>query len=745
MAGLGPYVSWAVIGVAGAGAYWYYTSQQKNKRGRVARAASVTETATGSRKKGGDKSKRKKDNSSATPDHTVSDVGDVTSTSIPSSGNGQIKQRRGGKKESNVQAKSPAVDVLNGGTSSHVDKDEEVDDKEFAKQFSSVKTGTSLTKSTNAEQKTRSKKQKNANGFLNAGQDATSNGVKAMSGNSSTTGADGDDDLSPLNSPPFTAIKGSSAQSDVADMLEAPAPGPSVLRLTEPTQPQHASKPKQNKPAQEPENKKQRQRRAKNEARKAERESAEKERRVLLEKQLRTAREAEGRPAKNGVAVSKPPAANAWSIPNKETSETSSHQNTASNISGPLLDTLDENENKSSSTSSLPVQKSGTSAVLQLPQTPNVNPPPDNIKNTSITKSDVTKTSPANGNSHTRSWDKDLPSEEEQLRLLSELDSDNGWKEVKKRDKSATKNGLPNAASQSSYDTRGPAAGRATNPSNAKQAGYSSVRAGGPAQRRAHTANRGTTSRNQRDSSGNPESYFTTRGDGSQQPWLLYDFPEGQDSFTAPSGYTFYRLDPPGFIENNLAFVQRDPWDDTAENRANGTWVVQEGEEDEDPWRPTSREETEVADSSDSEGAQGAGATSGNEAKDVADKDDHGVKEAADMDGADINDDETKDTAGHSSDGGHSEVEKDEVLPSVEGPTDEHESIGVQPEEVHDEEKHVDQHIEEGHLEETAKEKHIEEHAEEEQREDVLIEEQHTEEKVTEQKHHDKDAPDADA
>ena len=106
-------------------------------------------------------------------------------------------------------------------------------------------------------------------------------------------------------------------------MLEAPASGPSVLKITESTNP---AKPKKSKPQtfEAVESKKARQNRKKSEAAKEARAEEEKARKVLEEKQRRTAREAEGRAAKDGSTfmASKAPAQSAW-VPPATSSEVS--------------------------------------------------------------------------------------------------------------------------------------------------------------------------------------------------------------------------------------------------------------------------------------------------------------------------------------------------------------------------------------------------------------------------------------
>ncbi|MCJ1454732.1 hypothetical protein MMC28_005085 [Mycoblastus sanguinarius] len=408
-----PWQSWAIVGVVGVGACYYYSQSGNPKRGRVrvpfVPAEQNQRRGSNSRNDSNDK-RKKKDKNSDTSDQPASDAADAPSASIKTKSTDRVKKRKGGKQQPSKLAQISAVEV---NTEPGVDIDNEVegdegmDNTEFARQLSGLKTGTSLKKPvTNNEIKKTRKQGKRietpaepTNGFA-----SNPNGVpnpQELSTASSTTGADADDDMSPAVSPEFGATQTTTPSgADVSDMLEPAAKGPSVLRLTESTNPQPVRLAKQPKVAQEPETQKQRQNRRKNEAKKTMREEAEKERRVLLEKQLRTAREAEGRPAKNGLGSSKPPSTNAWE---KSTGEASGSNGPPKPNNGPLLDTFDEVT--STSTSDSPGLNGGAN-------------------NTSIAE---------------KTWNRDLPSEEEQMRMISEMDSDNTWSTVAKGGKSKKK------------------------------------------------------------------------------------------------------------------------------------------------------------------------------------------------------------------------------------------------------------------------------------------------------------------
>lgn len=385
-----PWKSWGVVAVVGVGAYWYYSNQQKNK---TARPTVTTEPAQTVRRKVEAKNKRKKDGTAGASDPAASDAVPV---SVPSSSGEQAKNRKGGNKRVVSSGKSSAVDVtskdvplMDGGAG-----DDEIDNKEFARQLTSVKAGTSLTNTSKAVKPPKTVKQSRLNGVEHGAPHPAVSDTKDSSGDSSTTGADADDDTSATSSPEFGATR--RGETGVSDLLEAPAPGPSVLRLTESTKPQRSRTPKQSKATEAQETKKQRQRKVKKEAEKAAQEHAEKERRVLLEKQLRTAREARGEPAKNGVPVPAPPKSNAWAKPanDKETSSAQMGEASRSNI--PLLDTFDR----------APELVNGTEQHAEM------------------------KRDPESSVSDSKLSDVNWPSEEEQMRMLDELEGSGSWQTV---------------------------------------------------------------------------------------------------------------------------------------------------------------------------------------------------------------------------------------------------------------------------------------------------------------------------
>ena len=419
-----PWQSWTIVGVVGAGAYLYYARSKNTPRtrGRTSSIMSQAQRKVSEVREESSK-RRKKGKKTAPSDRRASDAAEGSSQSVPSSGKEKSKKRKGVKNqpsELRQSLPSKADDKnLEVGVESEGPDGDEMDNKEFAKQLSRLKAGTSLNKPVDSTATKKTKKQGKRNETLKA----PSNGRVAepapgassheLSTTSSTTGADADDDLSPTTSPAFGPTEGTKNAGDVSDMLQAPAKGPSVLRLTQPTEPQVDRQQKQKKAMPEPETKKQRQNRQKNEEKKAAREEAEKERRVLMEKQRRTAREAEGRAAKNGLGVSKPPATSAWEKP--ADGSAAPLKSTAAGES--LLDTFDE--------TAKPVGAD--------------------------TKTEIKSTIATQGN-----WDRDVPSEEEQMRMLSELDDD-GWNTVQKGGKTKKKPTVP--ASEQGSDTDGKKAG----------------------------------------------------------------------------------------------------------------------------------------------------------------------------------------------------------------------------------------------------------------------------------------------
>lgn len=329
---MNPYISWAILLVVAGGLGWYYTNGASPKAQAVIRSTvEKTEAAVAPKKQ-----KRK---SKPAPEP--------------------------------VAKKSPVQTTVSPPTTEDEKPDEDIDRKEMARRMAGMKAAPSAAPAP-APTKSQKKNKKKATQL-----DASDTRA------SSTTGAEADDDLSPAASPSVNATVPSAGY--VSDMLEAPAPGASVLRVTGNVETQ----PKKQKAQtfKEVETKKQRQQRLKNEARKQQVQEAEVERKRLLEKQLHTAREAERREA----ARTTTPAANAW-----QTKET-------------------------------PVAKANGAAPVAAPA---VAAAPVDLLDT------FEPSAPA-----PKKWQQNLPSEEEQMRLLGAANGDDEWTTVSKAKKQPKKKG----------------------------------------------------------------------------------------------------------------------------------------------------------------------------------------------------------------------------------------------------------------------------------------------------------------
>src|SRR5579862_5079515 len=409
-----PWKSWAAFVVLGTGAGWYYYNTQNKSKSKTGRAPSIP-VETGNKqakKREGGKAKGRKDGVTSIREFSESDlVEGPTASNTPPLRKDKTKKGRGTKTKADILGVHPikAAETIDGNSEKLRESpgeenraDEGIGNEEFAKMLSELKSNKPAAKDPT---KKRSREEGvNANG--GRANLTVSEPVGATPSNpsttSSTTGADADDDLSPVASPSVgpKSVGGAYDDAGLSDMLDAPKSGPSVLRLTEPMHPVRTQKPKQ-QVFQTQETKKQRQNRKKNEAKKAEREEAEKERRVLLENQRRTAREAEGRPAKNGMGAfsSKPPAMSAWAV-SEGLVNGGQRPEGAGDV--PYLDTFEDNGNSHTGDPSATTAK-------------------DTYK----------------------SWERDLPSEEEQLRIINEM-NDGGWNTVPSSRKGKKKGGVGN-------------------------------------------------------------------------------------------------------------------------------------------------------------------------------------------------------------------------------------------------------------------------------------------------------------
>ncbi|OOG00941.1 hypothetical protein ASPCADRAFT_503168 [Aspergillus carbonarius ITEM 5010] len=331
---MNPYISWALLLVVAGGLGWYYNGPNPKHKTPIKPVVEKTESAPAAKKP---KRKAKK-----SPEPSP----------VPS------------KPAEDKPAAQPTVSKAD-------EVDEEIDKKEMAKRFAAVKNGTPVQSSASGSGSKTQKKKKTKAAQVENGERSAS---RVSTRTSSTTGADADDDLSPAGSPLVNATTPSAGY--VSDMLEEPAPGASVLRVTG-TVPSDATKKQKPQSFKQVETKKQRQQRLKNEARKQQVQEAEEQRRKLLEKQLHLAREAERREA----ATSKPaPQTNAWQ------------------------------------TKAAPAVTNGTPKVAPSPKV--------ELLDTFESEAPV-----AQAGSKKKEWDQGLPSEEEQMRILG-ADNVDQWTTV---------------------------------------------------------------------------------------------------------------------------------------------------------------------------------------------------------------------------------------------------------------------------------------------------------------------------
>ena len=327
--------------------------------------------------------------------------------------------------------------------------DSSLSNEEFAKQFTRARSGTPITSTLGKPSLSKMDRRVSKDNLV-AKRKADSNfGTSStLTDGSSTTGADGDDDLSPIGSPPLGATYDKATKAgDVSDMLEAPSPGPAVLRLTDPKGTINKLQPKPAaKPFEAAETKKQRQARQKREAAKEANEMAERERRKLMEKQIRGARMAEGTSAQSKATAFKSAPENAWFANNR-----GRDQNAVQRPSESYVEELDVRDQDVQPV----MQRNGAGAIKPLS---NVTSQPakdgsaDNMKKTlSFSQTDALGTSArANGRSTTHeidgapnahvaepasseqskapSWADDMISEEEQMRMA--LEEQDSWQTV---------------------------------------------------------------------------------------------------------------------------------------------------------------------------------------------------------------------------------------------------------------------------------------------------------------------------
>lgn len=375
MGNMNPYMSWAILLVVVGGLGWYYTNGSHPKgKTTVNRAPVEKGEASISSKKPKPKPKAKK-----SPEPS----GLSTPTTKP-------------EEESRNTPTSAVVPDNNAN--------DEVDNKDFALRLSKAKDGTSIVPATKNGQSKKDRRNQKLKTQQGSGSSEVP-GSQESNRSSSTAGGDADDDMSPVTSPIIAPATG-----DVSDMLENPTDGPSVLRLTgDVNDKKKQKKPQQFKPV---ETKKQRQQKAKNEAKRLQVEEAEKQRRSLLEKQLHTSREIERQEASRSKPAA--PVNNAWAMPVSEKSN-----GAAIPPAVPRAELLDTFTPVSSGK-----KTNGTTA--KAPRQPKTQQ-----ENSATQASETAQASKAQAGN----WTDELPSEEEQMRMLGAMSSENEWTTVPKRKK----------------------------------------------------------------------------------------------------------------------------------------------------------------------------------------------------------------------------------------------------------------------------------------------------------------------
>ena len=266
-----PWQSWGIALVGGGLVYLYYTSQSQSKPARQ----------RGDTQRKDPKTRTKADGSVYEP--SGSDAAKAPVKEDQSAKTGSKKRKAGKQKAEPATQSAPAAVPARGAKEPEAeDDDDNNNDKEWAQQMANAKKGTTLAAPARHDSRLRTVKQ------------SGSAASPAFSSASSTAGIDADDDMTPAVSPNLAA-------GDVSDMLEPTKKGPSILRLTEPANPQQQRQPRPAKEFQPAESKKQRQNRRKVEEKRIAREAEENQRQALLETQRRSAREARGEPARNGI------------------------------------------------------------------------------------------------------------------------------------------------------------------------------------------------------------------------------------------------------------------------------------------------------------------------------------------------------------------------------------------------------------------------------------------------------------
>ncbi|DAA72732.1 TPA_exp: Uncharacterized protein A8136_5458 [Trichophyton benhamiae CBS 112371] len=391
---MNPYMSWAILLLTAGGLGYYYKNNGSTAKSRPASLKPSERQESGPAGSKKEKAKQRTKQRRSPQPETNSSRNHSSEASNGVNAPAAVPET---KKEQRAVEAEESISTSNGGMD---------DNYEFAKQFSKARNGTPLAAKPKPSTSKKPKKQATQQETQQQEQQPQTNGDSHVNhvstAASSTTGADADDDMSPINSPRVKPA------GDVTDMLEEPAPAASVLRLTGDMEDvQQGKKKKQQNNFKSVETKKQRQARRKREEKNEMVKQAEKARRAMVENQMHTAREYERQQAKSTVS---PPSANAWAsssnlTPTTNGNTTGNGTSTKPSSAMPLLDTFEP----------APAQPTPTQAGGERKQ-----------------------------------WTKDLPSEEEQMRMLNSLSSENEWTTVSNRKKEKRSKGMAESTSEAS-------------------------------------------------------------------------------------------------------------------------------------------------------------------------------------------------------------------------------------------------------------------------------------------------------
>ena len=231
--------------------------------------------------------------------------------------------------------------TVNGSkTSIARDEDGSMSNKAFALELQRAQSGTNLQKKTEPVAKSAKRKRTQADLPARLAGPANQNAGNVPpvpTENSSTTGMDGDDDITPASSPRSDPVStaATSREGDVTDMLEPTPSGPKMLSIVNVEAKKQKTKPK---PAEfeVAENKKQRQRRLKKEQQKEAVLQSNATHDMKKQQQMRLARMSEGTSKQTKANSFTSPLPNAWN-------KVSQHQNGSAQSAAPppLLDTFD--------------------------------------------------------------------------------------------------------------------------------------------------------------------------------------------------------------------------------------------------------------------------------------------------------------------------------------------------------------------------------------------------------------------